>query len=331
MKPLSLDSARATGDLAVDGRVLDALRRDAGRDPRAAIGKAAQQFEALFMQMVLKSMREATPKSGLLDSSAGELYTGMLDQQLAGKVAASGTGLADMIVKQLSRHIRPAADTVGQGAPGTSAGPMPPLAAGAEELRQRAGSRTAAAPSAIGRPGVGSHPTEGRPRVADETRAPIAGRDFVAAMREHAVSAERATGVPAKFILGQAALESGWGRREIRSADGTPSYNLFGIKAGANWKGRTVETVTTEFENGVPRKVVDRFRAYASYAEAFADWARLISTQPRYAGVLAESRGDDPRGFAFALQRAGYATDPAYGAKLTQVINTTLALLRSAA
>ncbi len=331
MKPMSLDAARMTGDLAVDGRVLDALRRDAGRDPRAAIGKAAQQFEALFMQMVLKSMREATPKSGLLDSAAGELYTGMLDQQLAGKVAAGGTGLADMIVRQLSRHIRPAADAVGHGAAGTSTRPLPPPAAVAEELRQRADSRTAAAPSAIGGPGVGSDATDARPRVADATRAPTAGRDFVAAMWEHAVSAERATGVPAKFILGQAALESGWGRREIRSADGTPSYNLFGIKAGANWKGRTVETVTTEFENGVARKVVDRFRAYASYAEAFADWARLIATQPRYAGVLAESRGGDARGFAFAMQRAGYATDPAYGAKLTQVINTTLALLRSAA
>ena len=326
MKPSSLDAARAGAEVPVDARALEALKRDAGRDPRAAIGKAAQQFEALFMQMVLKSMREATPKSGLLDSAAGELYTGMLDQQLAGKVAAGGTGLADMIVRQLTRHLRPAAAAAGEGQEATAR--REPSAAISRAWRAAARGAAGAGAAAIdAKPAAG----EVTPRPAAEGRAAPTGRDFVAAMWEHAASAERATGVPAKFILGQAALESGWGRREIRHADGSPSHNLFGIKAGANWKGRTVETVTTEFENGVPRKVVERFRAYDSYAEAFADWARLISTQPRYAGVLAESRGGSAHGFATAMQRAGYATDPAYGAKLTQVINTTLALLRSTA
>ena len=303
MRAMSPATAQAAGDAALDGRALDALRREAARDPRTAVNKAAQQFEALFMQMVLKSMREATPKSGLLDSSAGEIYTGMLDQQLAGRVAAGGTGLADMIARQLTRHMRPA-----------------PAAAGDADLA-RAQPAAQAAPR---RAAASSQPAEGRAPTG-------ASRDFVATMWVNAVSAERATGLPAKFIIGQAALESGWGRREIRAADGTPSHNLFGIKAGASWKGRTVERWTTEYENGQAKRVLAKFRAYDSYAESFLDWARLMATQPRYAGVLADSRSSrDARVFAHGLQRAGYATDPEYGAKLTRVINTTLAL-RSAA
>jgi flagellar protein FlgJ len=146
-------------------------------------------------------------------------------------------------------------------------------------------------------------------------------------MWDHALAAERATGVPAKFIVGQAALESGWGAREIRGAAGIPSHNLFGIKAGSQWQGRTVEVLTTEYENGVARKVVEKFRAYNNYSEAFRDWAQLMANNPRYAGVLAQARGaQDARGFAQGMQRAGYATDPDYGAKLARVINTASAL-----
>ena len=292
--------SKAASDLAVDGRALDSLKRDAARDPRAAVKKAAQAFEALFMQMVLKSMRDATPKSGMLDSSASEMYTGMLDQQLAGKVAASGTGLADMIAKQLTRHMKPSG--VGSRESGTSTAP--------------------AAPS-LGEGPVSQPSSPDAQRPTPDSRQ----RDFVTKMWDHALSAERATGVPAKFIIGQAALETGWGTREIRGADGLPSHNLFGIKAGANWRGRTVDVLTTEVENGVAKKVVEKFRAYNNYSESFRDWARLMAGNPRYAGVLASTNA---AGFANGLQRAGYATDPAYGAKLARVINATLALRRSA-
>jgi flagellar protein FlgJ len=124
--------------------------------------------------------------------------------------------------------------------------------------------------------------------------------------------------VPAKFIVSQAALESGWGKQEIKHADGLPSHNLFGIKAGASWKGRTVEVVTTEYENGVPKKVVEKFRAYNNYTESFRDWALLMKSNPRYAQVLEQGRSG--AGFAYGLQRAGYATDPNYGDKLARVI-----------
>ncbi|MBC7857751.1 MAG: flagellar assembly peptidoglycan hydrolase FlgJ, partial [Burkholderiaceae bacterium] len=132
----------------------------------------------------------------------------------------------------------------------------------------------------------------------------------------------RATGIPAKFMLGQAALESGWGRHEARGRDGGASRNLFGIKAGGDWKGRVVESVTTEYVNGVPRTKVEKFRAYDSYADSFKDYARLLTNNKRYEKVLAS--GGDASSFAHGLQKAGYATDPQYAAKLTRIIKHSL-------
>lgn len=150
--------------------------------------------------------------------------------------------------------------------------------------------------------------------------------DFVRKVWPHALLAERSTGVPAAFIVGQAALESGWGRREIRQADGSPSHNLFGIKATPSWQGASVGASTTEYVGGQPTRRTERFRAYGSYAEAFQDWAALIGRSPRYGGVV--QSGGSVEAFAASMQRAGYATDPAYGAKLEKTIQRTLALQR---
>jgi flagellar protein FlgJ len=128
-------------------------------------------------------------------------------------------------------------------------------------------------------------------------------------------------------MVSQAALETGWGKKEIRNADGSSAHNLFGIKAGASWKGATTDVVTTEYSHGVAHKVVQKFRAYASAAESFADYARLMKDSPRYAAVV--NAGADAKGFAQGLQKAGYATDPAYAEKLSRVINTTLRMQRS--
>lgn len=288
--------------LAADGRSLDGLRRAAARDPKSALKGAAQQFEALFMQMVLKSMREAVPKSGLLDSAAQETYTGMLDQQLANKIAASGTGLAALIEKQLAAYVGAAT------APRRAAPPAETPATGGKAVPAASPVAESPAPSTLG-----------EQRTADKS----ALRSFALKHWDHAVAAQQATGVPARFILAQAALESGWGRYEIRDANGLPSYNLFGIKAGAGWTGRTVEVPTTEYENGTAKRVVEKFRAYGNYSEAFRDWARLIKSNPRYAPVLAQA---DARGFAAGLQRAGYATDPDYATKLARTIETVAAL-----
>jgi flagellar protein FlgJ len=119
-------------------------------------------------------------------------------------------------------------------------------------------------------------------------------------------------------MLGQAALETGWGKSEIRGADGQNSHNLFGIKAGASWKGQTVDIVTTEYVNGKPQKQVDTFRAYDSYADAFRDYGNLLRGNARYQNVIAQ--GQDAAGFAHGLQQAGYATDPKYAQKLMSII-----------
>jgi flagellar protein FlgJ len=135
----------------------------------------------------------------------------------------------------------------------------------------------------------------------------------------HAVDAAQALGVQPQFMVGQAALETGWGWHEIRTADGQPSHNLFGIKAGKGWKGPTVEKTATVDVNGVATKVVNRFRVYASYSEGFRDYANLLRDNARYAGVIGQG---DARGFARGLQRGGYATDSAYADKLVSVINS---------
>jgi flagellar protein FlgJ len=130
-------------------------------------------------------------------------------------------------------------------------------------------------------------------------------------------------------MIAQAAHESGWGQRDIRNADGSPSHNLFGIKAGALWKGAVAEVTTTEYVDGQARKVTAKFRAYASADESFRDYAKLMKDSPRYAQVLADAAS--AHGFAQGLQRAGYATDPGYADKLTRVINTTLRVQRAVA
>lgn len=283
-----MSSFAAHGALAIDSKALDDLRVRARQAPEHAVKDVARQFETLFTQMLLKSMREAAPQDGMFDSEETRLYTSMLDQQLAQTLSARGLGLADVMVKQLQRATASPDPAAAAGAPGTAGAPSPP-----------------AAPE----PG-GVRPLPG---------AATAPREFVNQMWPHALAASRTTGIPPNFILGQAALESGWGSREIRGANGATSYNLFGVKAGRGWSGAAVEQTTTEYVGGEPRKSVERFRAYGSYAEAFQDYANLLRGNPRYAGVIANSR--DAESFARGLQRAGYASDPAYADKLTRVIN----------
>jgi flagellar protein FlgJ len=137
-------------------------------------------------------------------------------------------------------------------------------------------------------------------------------------MTKHAEEASRTTGVPAHLMLGQAALESGWGKRELKGADGTPSNNLFGIKASGNWDGKVIEATTTEYVHGVKQKRIEKFRAYDSYTDSFKDFANMMSNNPRYNKVMANL--DSVNSYAQAMQNAGYATDPNYASKLANVI-----------
>ena len=147
--------------------------------------------------------------------------------------------------------------------------------------------------------------------------------NFSAKLKSFAESASAATGIPARFMLAQAALESGWGKRSIKLPDGSDSHNLFGIKAGSSWKGKVAEVFTTEYVNGLPKKIMQKFRAYDSPAEAFADYAALLKHSPRYSGVVASAT--DAAGFAQGMQKAGYASDPQYANKLMRMMASKFA------
>jgi flagellar protein FlgJ len=262
------------GNLAIDSQSLNKLKLQAKQAPDQALKAAAKQFEAVFLNMMLKSMRDATPQDGEFDSEQTKMFTGMLDQQLAQSMSSRGVGLAEVMVKQLSRN-------------------------------QQASPTAPAAPTAM-------H------AVPSAYKADVQ-QSFIDKLRVPAEQASRSTGVPAHLILGQAALESGWGKREIKMADGSNSYNLFGIKAGKDWKGKVAEVATTEYHNGVASRQVQRFRAYGSYAESFRDYAKLLNNNPRYSGVTGQ---EDAKVFAQGLQQAGYATDPHYADKLAGVIGS---------
>jgi len=284
----------AAGSGGNDATSIQALRSAAARDPKAAIRETAKQFEALFMQQLMKSMRDATIGSGMLDNAGTQLGTEMLDTQYASKMTGLPGGLADAIARQLERQL-------GSGASGASA----PAAAAAN------------APSAA----AGAAPAT----------PPLSAKqiDFIRTHQSAARAAESVSGIPAAFTLAQAAHESGWGQREIRNGDGSSAHNLFGIKAGPGWTGPVAEITTTEYVGGQAQKVSAKFRAYGSDDESFRDYARMLRESPRYAGVAAQAAqapasAASAQGFAQGLQRAGYATDPAYAEKLARVINTTL-------
>lgn len=303
-----IDQANLSNQLALDVKGTAELQRAARQNSPEALKTAAKQFEALFMNMVMKSMREATPQEGLFDSQQSRMYTSMLDQQLSQTLASRGVGLADVLIRQLSNN------RAAQGLPAQDGVQSP-----ASTAPQSNWGGDNAAPVSGWRSQNGEAPQEG---VRSRSARPAHVQAFQDKLSAHAEEASRTTGIPAKFMLGQAALESGWGKREIVAADGSRSHNLFGIKATSGWKGRVVEAITTEYVNGVPQKKVEKFRAYDSYADAFRDYARMLKRNSRYENVLANAH--DAAGFANGLQRAGYATDPHYAAKLTRIIQQNL-------
>ena len=280
---------------ATDARALAALRNGAARDPKAAIKETAKQFETLFMQQLLKGMREAQAamSSDMLTNQGTQLGNDMLDAEYAKKISGAPGGLADVIARQLERQM---GNVISPQAAGADARPVS-TTTGAGAVSATASQRQI---------------------------------DFVQRHTEAARAAEAQTGIPASFMVAQAAHESGWGRHEIKNADGSTSFNVFGIKAGPGWTGRVAEVTTTEFIDGTARKVTAKFRAYDSYEASFNDYARLMKDSPRYGRVVADASAGatGAAGFAQGLQRAGYATDPAYADKLTRVINTTLRLQR---
>ena len=264
-----------------DFQGIAALKNDAKAQAPTALKEAARQFESLFTQMLLKSMREANKSFGedsLFGSDQADMYQDMFDDQIAMQLSkGKGLGLADMLVKQLQQGVSPGAES-----------PHPTLP-----------------PAAGGGVGGGANALT------------LSKDDFISRLRPHAEASARELGVDPNALLAQAALETGWGRSVPCNANGECSFNLFGIKAGSQWSGATVNVPTLEFEEGVAVRKVERFRAYDSPADSFRDYAALIRDSSRYAN--ARGAGDNVEAFAAALQQGGYATDPHYAQKIAAV------------
>ncbi|MTV40241.1 flagellar assembly peptidoglycan hydrolase FlgJ [Duganella radicis] len=306
---------------SLDVRDMGSLKQQARAGGKDALKTASTQFEAMFVNMMLKSMRDATPQDGMMDSQQTKTFQTMLDQQTSQNIAKKGIGLADMLVRQLSAKTDAAALDIGNAGDSTSAANAGSFQ-GAASLMDARLQRAIAAAGGNASATATTSSTDAAASTNKGSQAPHV-RSFQEKLAAHAEEASKSTGIPAKFMLGQAALESGWGKREIKGRDGTNSHNLFGIKAGGDWKGKVVEATTTEYVNGKAQTRVERFRAYDSYADSFKDYARLLASNPRYEKVLASA--GDASSFARGLQQAGYATDPNYATKLTSIIKRSLA------
>lgn len=278
--------------LAADASSLNKLKFQAGQSSPAAIKETAKQFESLFMRELIKSMREATMKSGMLDSPGANLGTDLLDQQMAVQMSGQPGGLSDLIAAQLARQM------------------------GVNPTEPKVDGKTGASlPSALQR--ASSLAAYGK----NAPKPTMSQTNFVERHTEAAIRIEKETGIPASYMVGQAGHETGWGQFEIKMRGGKPSYNLFGIKADSSWKGKVAEVTTTEYVNGIAEKRVAKFRAYDSYDESFRDYSRMITQSPRYA--KASQQTGSAFAFANSLQKAGYATDPNYATKLSRAIEAT--------
>ncbi|KFC09370.1 FlgJ family peptidoglycan hydrolase [Trabulsiella guamensis ATCC 49490] len=293
-----LSDSKLLESAAWDAQSLNELKAKASQDPGANLRPVARQMEGMFVQMMLKSMREALPKDGIFSSDQTRLYTSMYDQQIAQQMTAGkGLGLADMMVKQMD---------AAQGAPAENSAQVPMkfdlqtiTTYQNDTLRQMVRNAMPKAPA------------------QSDVSLPDDSKDFLAQLSLPARLASEQSGIPHHLILAQAALESGWGQRQIRGENGAPSFNLFGVKASSDWKGKVTEITTTEYENGEAKKVKAKFRVYSSYLEALSDYVGLLTRNPRYAAVTSAATAEQG---AQALQNAGYATDPNYARKLTSMI-----------
>jgi len=277
---------------------LEALKKDP-TSPQA-IKAVAQQIDALFLQMMLKSMRDASADVGEPASNEMGMYQDMFDKQIALSMSQNqGLGLGAQLTRQLS------AAAAANANPGTgTAGPT----GGITRSALPATSSLAVNPDANGADASESAAVASSPS------------EFVSEVFPAIQRAAAAIGVNPVAMLAQAALETGWGKRMARNADGTPSRNLFGIKADDSWNGAKVAADTLEFSGGVavPRRTA--FRAYGSIEESVNDFARLLSSSPRYRDAVAG--GANAQAYIAGIGKSGYATDPQYANKLNDILNS---------
>jgi len=293
---MNLDMAQVYTDFSG----LAALKARAREDQEAALDQVTRQFESLFLQMMLKSMRDASLGGGLMDSKQSDFYRDMYDKQIAVDMAQKqGIGLADVLKRQLGG----AATAPGDGRSIEDYIGTPILA-----------SRVDAGPAGTSRPG--------KAEAGDASiRLDGSPESFLGRLWPAAEEAAAKLDIAPEALLAQAALETGWGRHVMQHREGDSSHNLFGIKADSRWQGDKVRVSTLEYRDGVALNTRANFRSYSSFEESFSDYVNFLQRNPRYQDALRKT--SDPQAYFSALQDAGYATDPAYADKIQRILDST--------
>ncbi len=291
------------------------IRAQAHNDSAGAIDKVAQEFEAMLVQMMLKAARDASPSGGEFDSHEMQLYQEMFDKQVAMQISHGGRlGIADMIKRQI-----PQASAANEGPAKMT---LPERRLFPEHLRA-----VPLAPTAASSDEEVVDARSWKARVTN--RGQLDGqREFAESLLADAARAADRLGTTPEVLIAQAALETGWGRHVMSGSDGQSSHNLFGIKADPSWTGQTVTRETLEYYGGRPVRVKAAFRSYEGFGAAFDDYAQFITSNPRYQSALQQA--DDPKAYAAALQKAGYASDPQYAHKVIQIHEQIATLAPSA-
>ncbi|PCJ35228.1 MAG: flagellar assembly peptidoglycan hydrolase FlgJ [Cellvibrionales bacterium] len=287
------------------------MRAQARDGDSEALSGAAKQFESVFVQMMLKAMRDTVPEGGLFESEQSDFYEGMFDQQISLNIAnGKGIGLAEVIERQLK----------GMQAGATADSESEEGARSPLQMPVRSPFAALGRPSAIDQSRVKAEfVQQGAEQARSQVSAnwsPASPQAFADELRPYAQRAAAKLGVSENLLIAQAALETGWGQKVMPRNDGGSSFNLFGIKANASWQGDKASTATLEYRDGIARRERAEFRAYASLEQSFDDYVTFLREQPRYSDAL---KAVDDQGFAEALQRSGYATDPAYAEKILAV------------
>ncbi|PYF81641.1 MULTISPECIES: flagellar assembly peptidoglycan hydrolase FlgJ [Marinomonas] len=324
-----MNSVPPKQDFFADFSTLTDLKTKAQKDPDGALKDVAQQFESIFINMLLKNMRSTNEAigSGLFASAQTKQYQEMMDSQMSQSLASSGgIGLSDALIRQYQTQQQARISS-----------PEAKQRGDTDFLNQVAKQdlvRIQALAHRASTEFIESVQQEAKQKAstgaADEsssTAAPSAlsvvfgsPQEFVDNLWPHAQRAAEKLGVNPKAILAQAALETGWGKYPIAKEDGAASFNLFGIKADTRWQGDRAVVNTLEFRDGVARREKAAFRAYDSFSQSFEDYANFLSSSERYKDAI--NAGDDASMFAASLQKGGYATDPKYAEKIENILSS---------
>ena len=293
---------------ANDIKGLDELRRAAQRGDSKALDEAAKQFEAIFVQMMLKSMRKAqdvmADKDSPFNSEQVKFYRDMHDTQIASDLASNGSiGLADIIVRQLGK---------------TGEGYMPAGALRNDGNLSSINRNTIASSQRSQEEFLDNQPIKTFQSI--KTAAFEDVDSFIEQLYPAAQQAAKQLGIDPKALLAQAAIETGWGQYMIHNTSGQNSHNLFGIKADLRWQGDRAMVNTIEFEEGVAATKKAPFRVYDSFADSMQDYVGFVKQNPRYEEAVKQSQS--PQDYFSELQKAGYATDPDYANKVLSVFES---------